>query len=147
MDEEDVDILGWALGTLSVPPEYQGLWMERMRKLDYVVPADPPPSFPPGGKPAKVKQATPANREDWPARDDECTLPPEEPHARSARILSARTPLTLSSVARARSRWFWPIWRGRQRRQGQGRAVFIAPTTPPCAPSWTAPRSSRPNST
>jgi antitoxin CptB len=24
MDEEDVDILGWALGTLSDPPEYQG---------------------------------------------------------------------------------------------------------------------------
>jgi antitoxin CptB len=36
MDEEDVDILGWALGTLSIPPEYQGPWMERMRKLDYV---------------------------------------------------------------------------------------------------------------
>lgn len=36
MDEEDVDILGWALGTLSVPAEYQGPLMERMRKLDYV---------------------------------------------------------------------------------------------------------------
>ena len=36
MDEEDVDILGWAQGTLSIPPEYQGPWMERMRKLDYV---------------------------------------------------------------------------------------------------------------
>lgn len=36
IEEEDVDILGWALGTLSVPPEYAGPLMERMRKLDYV---------------------------------------------------------------------------------------------------------------
>jgi len=36
MDEEDVDILGWALGTLSVPDEYAGPLMDRMRKLDYV---------------------------------------------------------------------------------------------------------------
>jgi antitoxin CptB len=36
IEEEDVDILGWALGSLSVPPEYQGPMMERMRKLDYV---------------------------------------------------------------------------------------------------------------
>ena len=36
LDEEDVDILGWALGTLSVPAEYAGPLMERMCKLDYV---------------------------------------------------------------------------------------------------------------
>jgi antitoxin CptB len=36
IEEEDVDILGWALGSLSVPQEYQGALMERMRKLDYV---------------------------------------------------------------------------------------------------------------
>ena len=36
MDEEDVDILGWALGTLSVPEEYAGPMMDRMRQLDYV---------------------------------------------------------------------------------------------------------------
>jgi antitoxin CptB len=36
IEEEDVDILGWALGTLSVPEEYAGALMERMRKLDYV---------------------------------------------------------------------------------------------------------------
>ncbi len=34
--EEDVDILGWALGTLSVPPELDGPLMERMCELDYV---------------------------------------------------------------------------------------------------------------
>ncbi len=36
IEEEDVDILGWALGTLSVPDEYAGPMMERMRLLDYV---------------------------------------------------------------------------------------------------------------
>ncbi|MDB5724645.1 MAG: hypothetical protein JWQ16_1399 [Novosphingobium sp.] len=36
IDEEDVDILGWALGTLSVPPEYAGALMTRMQVLDYV---------------------------------------------------------------------------------------------------------------
>lgn len=36
IEEEDVDILGWALGTLSVPPEYDGALMARMQQLDYV---------------------------------------------------------------------------------------------------------------
>ena len=36
IDEEDVDIMGWALGTLSIPPEYAGPMMDVMRKLDYV---------------------------------------------------------------------------------------------------------------
>ena len=36
LDEEDVDILGWALGTLSVPDEYAGPLMDRMKLLDYV---------------------------------------------------------------------------------------------------------------
>ena len=36
IEEEDVDILGWALGTLSVPPEYAGPQMDAFRKLDYV---------------------------------------------------------------------------------------------------------------
>lgn len=36
IDEEDVDIMGWALGTLSIPPEYAGPMMDAMRKLDYV---------------------------------------------------------------------------------------------------------------
>lgn len=36
LDEEDVDILGWALGTLAVPDEYAGPWMDAFRKLDYV---------------------------------------------------------------------------------------------------------------
>ncbi len=36
LNEEDVDIMGWALGTLSIPEEYVGPMMERLRKLDYV---------------------------------------------------------------------------------------------------------------
>lgn len=36
IEEEDVDILGWALGSLAIPSEYQGPMMDRMRKLDYV---------------------------------------------------------------------------------------------------------------
>ena len=36
IEEDDVDIMGWALGTLSVPDEYAGAQMEIMRKLDYV---------------------------------------------------------------------------------------------------------------
>jgi antitoxin CptB len=36
IEEEDVDILGWALGTLAVPEEYAGALMTRMQRLDYV---------------------------------------------------------------------------------------------------------------
>jgi antitoxin CptB len=37
LEEEDVDILGWALGTLPVPPAFEGPLMDGMRRLDYVV--------------------------------------------------------------------------------------------------------------
>jgi antitoxin CptB len=36
LDEEDVDIMGWALGTLAIPDEYAGAQMDAFRKLDYV---------------------------------------------------------------------------------------------------------------
>ncbi len=36
LEEEDVDIMGWALGTLEVPEEYRGVQMDAFRKLDYV---------------------------------------------------------------------------------------------------------------
>lgn len=36
MDEQDVDIMAWALGTLPTPAQYQGPMMDAMRKLDYV---------------------------------------------------------------------------------------------------------------
>ncbi|MCZ8171778.1 MAG: succinate dehydrogenase assembly factor 2 [Novosphingobium sp.] len=36
LEEEDVDIMGWALGTISVPEAYRGSLMDAFRKLDYV---------------------------------------------------------------------------------------------------------------
>jgi len=36
IEEDDVDIMGWALGTLAIPPEYAGALMTRMQVLDYV---------------------------------------------------------------------------------------------------------------
>ena len=36
LDEEDVEIIGWALGTLAVPEDYAGAQMDAFRKLDFV---------------------------------------------------------------------------------------------------------------
>lgn len=36
LDEQDVDIMGWAMGTIPVPPEWNGPMMDKMRKLDYI---------------------------------------------------------------------------------------------------------------
>ena len=36
LDEEDVEIMGWALSTIAVPTRYEGPMLERMRKLDYI---------------------------------------------------------------------------------------------------------------
>lgn len=36
LDQEDADILGWVMGTIDIPPEWQGAMMERMRHIDYV---------------------------------------------------------------------------------------------------------------
>jgi len=36
LEEEDVDIMAWAIGTQPVPDEYQGPLMERMQILDYI---------------------------------------------------------------------------------------------------------------
>ncbi|EGD58670.1 hypothetical protein Y88_0727 [Novosphingobium nitrogenifigens DSM 19370] len=36
MDEDDVDIMGWALGTIPIPADYAGPMMDAMAKLDYV---------------------------------------------------------------------------------------------------------------
>ena len=37
LEEQDVDIMGWAIGSLPCPPEWEGEMMERMRALDFVV--------------------------------------------------------------------------------------------------------------
>ena len=36
LDEDDVDIMAWALGTQPVPERYAGSLMEAFRKLDFV---------------------------------------------------------------------------------------------------------------
>ena len=36
IEEDDVDIMAWALGTQSIPEEYRGPLLDRMMKLDYV---------------------------------------------------------------------------------------------------------------
>jgi len=36
LDEEDVEIMAWAIGTMTVPDRYAGPMMERMQKLDYI---------------------------------------------------------------------------------------------------------------
>ena len=37
MDEEDVEIMAWAIGTLPVPERWQGAMMERLCRLDYIM--------------------------------------------------------------------------------------------------------------
>ena len=36
LEEDDVDVMAWALQTLSVPEEFRGPQMELMQRLDYV---------------------------------------------------------------------------------------------------------------
>ncbi len=36
LEEQDVDIMGWAIGTIPIPARWQGPMMERMRVLDYI---------------------------------------------------------------------------------------------------------------
>jgi len=36
LDEEDVEIMAWALGTMPVPDKYKGAQMDAFSKLDFV---------------------------------------------------------------------------------------------------------------
>ena len=36
LDEDDADVMGWALGSQDVPARFRGSLMELLRKLDYV---------------------------------------------------------------------------------------------------------------
>ncbi len=36
LEEQDVDIMGWALGTIAVPKQWQGAMMDRFALLDYL---------------------------------------------------------------------------------------------------------------
>lgn len=34
--EQDVDIMAWAIGTLPVPPRFEGPMMDALQKLDFI---------------------------------------------------------------------------------------------------------------
>ena len=36
LEEQDVDIMAWAIGTADAPERFQGPMLERMRKLDFI---------------------------------------------------------------------------------------------------------------
>jgi antitoxin CptB len=36
LDEQDVDVMGWAMGTIVVPEAFHGPMLEALKKLDYV---------------------------------------------------------------------------------------------------------------
>ncbi len=36
LNEQDVDIMAWAIGTLPVPPHFEGPMMDAFRKLDFI---------------------------------------------------------------------------------------------------------------
>jgi antitoxin CptB len=36
LEEQDVDIMGWAIGSIPCPPQWDGAMMRAMRALDYV---------------------------------------------------------------------------------------------------------------
>ena len=36
LEEQDVDIMAWAIGTQAPPPRFDGEMMRKMRQLDYI---------------------------------------------------------------------------------------------------------------
>ena len=36
IEEQDVDIMAWAIGTRPAPAHYEGDWMTALRRLDYI---------------------------------------------------------------------------------------------------------------
>ena len=36
IEEQDVDIMGWAIGSIACPPQWDGAMMEEMRRITYV---------------------------------------------------------------------------------------------------------------
>jgi antitoxin CptB len=36
LEEQDVDIIGWAIGTIPIPPKFAGPMMDAMARLDFV---------------------------------------------------------------------------------------------------------------
>ncbi|MEH3046900.1 succinate dehydrogenase assembly factor 2 [Sphingomonas adhaesiva] len=40
LEEQDVDIMGWAIGSIPCPPEWEGEMMQTMRRVDFVTVLD-----------------------------------------------------------------------------------------------------------
>ena len=40
IEEQDVDIMGWAIGSIACPPEWDGPMMQAMRSINYVTAPD-----------------------------------------------------------------------------------------------------------
>ena len=40
LEEQDVDIMGWAIGSIACPPQWDGAMMQAMRSIDYVTVAE-----------------------------------------------------------------------------------------------------------
>ncbi|PZQ58598.1 MAG: hypothetical protein DI544_13640 [Sphingomonas taxi] len=40
LEEQDVDIMGWAIGSIPCPPEWDGAMMDTMRRVDFVTVLD-----------------------------------------------------------------------------------------------------------
>jgi antitoxin CptB len=36
LNEQDVDVMGWALGTLEAPARFQGPMLDALKRLDYI---------------------------------------------------------------------------------------------------------------
>ncbi|KPF61004.1 hypothetical protein IP88_15880 [alpha proteobacterium AAP81b] len=36
LEEQDVDVMGWAFGTIAPPPAFEGPMLDALRRLDYV---------------------------------------------------------------------------------------------------------------
>lgn len=36
LEEQDVDVMAWAIGTQVVPPRFAGAWMEKFQRLDTI---------------------------------------------------------------------------------------------------------------
>jgi antitoxin CptB len=36
LDEQDVDIMAWAVGTAEPPPRFEGPMIEALKRLDYI---------------------------------------------------------------------------------------------------------------
>ena len=37
LEEQDVDIMGWAMGTIAIDPRFAGPLMDKLTRLDFVV--------------------------------------------------------------------------------------------------------------